>query len=729
MKKILLLLILFFNANVFCQKNDKKYTKAKLEIWNENDPFAKLVQVPEKWKNESAVYLCRQDIFDYAMAFSLVIERHKIRRRIKLQDLAAVKEYSDFTLNQKMDKSKDGVFGDDVMGIKIIKPDGREIELNVTENAKIVNEKTILAIPGLEVNDIIDYFYYNVEQINAQSKNLNADSDILAAKYPTLNLSLDFVFPDNNYYLNFNSFNNAPKLQKIENKEDSNKRTYRFEAKDIEKMEELSWFYPLLEMPSYRFKIAYASNNKDQANLPLMADSSEIIKEKISKEEIGNYLEKMYKPFGNLAAVEKAIERNTFANEEEKVTYAYYFIRYYFLTRGFEEYNALQSNPKNFNPYFYSKIAFMEKDTYFNYFMAFLKESKISYDFVVATKKQNRALEESYNDFEIFIRVNTPNPIFINYYSPFGDLNQFDSDLEGTEAYIIKHKNGKRILDTETLILPLSKSDDNYSKTVTSIQLENFENLKVSRKVNVKGNLKYDEQSEKLYYFDYVQEDKDRYRLKEDANEDEKLQKNKSKYNDYQANLKKYHEKQTETLKERITKEFDVKEVFDYDFKVKNTGRFGKSSFFTFTENITFKNDFIKKAGDNFILEIGKFLTAQKEITVKEKTRKYDIYMPFPRVFENTIQFEIPTGYKIVGLEKLNKKVQNETGQFTSTATLKENKLIINTRKEYSHAYEPNKNWDKMVEFLESAFQFTQEKVILKKRIICEFISFIEAWI
>jgi hypothetical protein len=29
--------------------------------------------------------------------------------------------------------------------------------------------------------------------------------------------------------------------------------------------------------------------------------------------------------------------------------------------------------------------------------------------------------------------------------------------------------------------------------------------------------------------------------------------------------------------------------------------------------------------------------------------------------------------------------------------------------------YEPNANWLKMVEFLDAAYQFTQEKVLLKK--------------
>ncbi|MEM8907866.1 MAG: hypothetical protein AAGD05_08480, partial [Bacteroidota bacterium] len=82
---------------------------------------------------------------------------------------------------------------------------------------------------------------------------------------------------------------------------------------------------------------------------------------------------------------------------------------------------------------------------------------------------------------------------------------------------------------------------------------------------------------------------------------------------------------------------------------------------------------------------------------------------------ENHIRIELPDGYQIKGLDKLNKSVENATGGFISTAVVEGNELKISTRKFYHNNFEPAANWPMMIEFLEAAYQFTQEKVLFKK--------------
>jgi hypothetical protein len=96
-------------------------------------------------------------------------------------------------------------------------------------------------------------------------------------------------------------------------------------------------------------------------------------------------------------------------------------------------------------------------------------------------------------------------------------------------------------------------------------------------------------------------------------------------------------------------------------------------------------------------------------------TRTADIYMPYTRSFNEDVIITIPAGYTVEGLENLNKNITNQTGGFISEATLNGNQLVIKTQKWYIHNFEPAKNWDMMLEFLEAAYQFTQEKVLLKK--------------
>jgi len=102
-------------------------------------------------------------------------------------------------------------------------------------------------------------------------------------------------------------------------------------------------------------------------------------------------------------------------------------------------------------------------------------------------------------------------------------------------------------------------------------------------------------------------------------------------------------------------------------------------------------------------------------VSKKEKNRTNNIYFTFPRSFEEHIILEIPEGYTATGIEKLNKTVENETGGFSSTAVLEGNKLIIKTFKYYTDYFQPNKNWGKLVDFLDAAYQFNQEKICLKK--------------
>jgi hypothetical protein len=109
-------------------------------------------------------------------------------------------------------------------------------------------------------------------------------------------------------------------------------------------------------------------------------------------------------------------------------------------------------------------------------------------------------------------------------------------------------------------------------------------------------------------------------------------------------------------------------------------------------------------------------LGGQIEIKPKDHVRNEDIYMAYPRQFSYTIQFDIPDGYTCEGVDRLNVKVENETGGFTSAATVKGNSLSIDIKKYYSNGYEPVANWPRMTAFLDACFEFTKVKLLLKKK-------------
>jgi hypothetical protein len=173
--------------------------------------------------------------------------------------------------------------------------------------------------------------------------------------------------------------------------------------------------------------------------------------------------------------------------------------------------------------------------------------------------------------------------------------------------------------------------------------------------------------------------------------------------------------KQKERFEETAKGEYACDDIEDYTYSIDANGRFSLDSYFTFTESFKAKNALIKKAGPNYIMEIGKLIGGQIDLTEKERDRSANIYMTYPKSFNYQITLNIPDGYTVAGLDKLNKSVDNETGAFISTAKLEGNLLIINTSKQYKNYFEPNSNWDKMILFLDEANQFTNEKILLKK--------------
>ena len=127
-----------------------------------------------------------------------------------------------------------------------------------------------------------------------------------------------------------------------------------------------------------------------------------------------------------------------------------------------------------------------------------------------------------------------------------------------------------------------------------------------------------------------------------------------------------------------------------------------------------FKDVLVKKAGQNLIVEIGKFIGGQVQIEEQERVRKSDIYLDFAKTFNYTITFKIPQGYTVKGLDNLNVDVANTSGYFKSTASIENNTVIINTEKVYQKNFVENKDWTSMTEWLDAAYEFSQAKILLQ---------------
>ena len=714
MKKIFIFCF-FITASLQAQDN----LKIQNLFWPKDDIHSKTIEVPSKWKNESAVIIYKFDFFDYHKFGKNVNYTSAKRMRVKLQDEAAVKEFSEFTFTERFISSKGWATrrGTNSIGIKVIKPNGKETILDVSKEAVSLDAEKKIAIPNLEIGDIVDYYLHSEEPFKSIIEvGFDPVETTLGDVYPIMDYKLSFQ-TENDFFVNFNTYNGAPKLKEIPTKS-SGERIYELTASTIEKNDFPRWFYPLVELPCYKFQVFFARSGKfEERAAAFLSDKEKIVKSTVTKEDVFNYYDSKFLADGNVSQINAFLKGKTFKNDEEKIREVYYFTRHQYFTQYVEAFVAKEANI--FYPFelYPNAIFFNSEEQFIRYFMNFLKKSDISYDIIVGTARFDGDIEDLLiqKNVSILLRVNTKNPLFLEFFTPFTSADQFNYNLENTKAYLLEVSKGKKIIDAATITLPGSTKDDNINRTVTQLSLqEDLASFKVSRDNSFFGHYKESQQSNLLNFYDYVYEDYKKYgnsSLME-------LVKNKNKRAQYTKEFNAIIAKSKENQKGGFTKatkeEYEI-DIEEYSMEIKNTGRFGKNEPMQYSENFLIKDHFIKKAGNNIMVELGKFLTSQIETSKKEKERTNNIYMTFPRQIEQEIQFDIPAGYSVSGLEKFNKKVENETGGFISTAVQEGNKIVIKTTKYYTNYYEPNSNWKKMLDFLEVSYQFTQEKVLLKK--------------
>lgn len=718
MKHKLFITLTFVLTNILsAQTQDEK--DALEFFWGEHDAYKTIVDIPEKWNNESAVIIYKNENYDFHKFGKSVTYKTSVRKRIKLLDKAAVEEFSEFSYTKRFRSYKGlsiGTTGNNIIGVKIIKPDGSEKIIDIHKDAVEVDGETKLAIANLEVGDIIDYYSYTIEPFKSVSAFGFAPVEkTLGEEYPIMEYKL-FFETENDFFINFNSFNNAPELIEIST-DKNNMRRYELTAQNIEKHKYERWFYPLVELPTYKFQVYFARSgkfeNRAEAFLP---EKEDIIKKTVSTEEILNFYDYVY-PYGDLKYEERFLKKKTFANDAEKATAIFYFMRHYYLTRFLEAFIAKDTGISSypFGAYDDDARVFNEDLYFMRHFIAIMKDNKIKCDLIIAKKRYDGSIDDLLiqKNLNMVIKTKTTPPVYINFLGPHTTVNNFNPLLEDVDAYLLTASKWKYD-NIERITIPTTTFETNKTNKNISINLfDDFKSFSVKSQVSYTGHEKVDEQFERFIYKDYIDEDYKKFET-ETFIDLVKKSKQDSYRQQFNAVIDKLREKQKETFKASVISEYNLSTIEDYNYSITETGRYKFEDPFTFTEEFTIKDELIKKAGPNYIIEIGKFIGGQIELSETEYERVENIYMEYPRSYNYQITLNIPEGYSVSGLEKLNKSVDNKTGAFISNAILKGNTITINTTKQYKNNYESNKDWLLMMDFLNEAHQFTNEKILLK---------------
>ncbi|HRG25864.1 MAG TPA: hypothetical protein PLL23_15800, partial [Chitinophagaceae bacterium] len=190
------------------------------------------------------------------------------------------------------------------------------------------------------------------------------------------------------------------------------------------------------------------------------------------------------------------------------------------------------------------------------------------------------------------------------------------------------------------------------------------------------------------------------------------------------AVLDSYEEKLRERKKEDKTRKLETmkKELDgDYDnlvayteFTLNSDGRNWRKQELNYTNKFEL-GDMVKIAGDNLLVAVPGLIGAQLWISQDDRKREVDAYMEYPKSIRNIINFTIPAGYKLVGIQNLNINIDNSVGTFAVQATVEGATLNILVKKHYKQTTVKKEDWPKLLEMLDAAYNFSQKKVLLKK--------------
>lgn len=685
-------------------------------FWGSKNKTDYNTSIPEKYKDESAVIINKYDFYDYSEGFGKVQYTSASMRTVKIQDAAALKLFSEFEIYESFRKTvgyfnmRDNTF----FGVRIIKPNKKIIEIDTEKDSKKVDDKTIIAIPNLEIGDIIDYYYHTTSYFTATFYYyFDAEEETLSERYPILNYKLAFN-TENDFFVNFQSINGAPQLKQIDTGKKS-ERLYELTTTDIPKAEYPRWFYPLLELPGYKLQVCLAQNGTAESLVYfLLSDRERDIRSSVTKDEIYNFFNRRIIPH---TTVPNKKSLKGFLTGETHMDYINAIFKKYRLAVA-KNYETRISREAKINiPYVLAEQQVNDIDPLLST-MRYCLARDISYDLIIALPRYDGKIEDNIlaGNFRILMRINFEAPIYLSGVTPFAIYDGLDPILEGSKAYVLNMKSSGRLKSMTEEILPTStaaKNRETVQLNITpSADLQSF--TIESRNVST-GHLKRENQSNVFTFYDFIQGEyaaAPRHPYEEYGHEKRKMDQFVKEITSLVDDRKEQDKKE---LPKKVSEEIGAT-VLEAERSIVDGARNDSEKPFVFDTKFKIGADFVKSAGENTVIEIGKFIGPPVEIEEKERKRTANVYMGFPRSFENEITFYIPEGYEIKGLEKLNKKVENETGGFTSTATIQGSTLIVKTKRYYLNNYEPASNWPKMLAFLDAAFQFSQEKILLKKK-------------
>ncbi len=348
-----------------------------------------------------------------------------------------------------------------------------------------------------------------------------------------------------------------------------------------------------------------------------------------------------------------------------------------------------------------------------------LRTLGIDHEIVLVCPRTSNKLKDVMNlgDFEAMIHLKNGKDYWLSFNDIVTQFNEIPSRLQGEDGLVFRPDvDAKKLSYEQTgkIKIPVTGPDKNFETENINVAFNtgNMQQLQIDRSTELAGATRHYTQKELLMMEDMeadlaasVNEKKLTDRLADDKKQQKLVTEFSAAFAKEKTNQKSYFE-------DEIKDQYDqsAKDVSTYE--VKDAGMFNSN--FVYHTGFTMDN-FVKKAGNNYIIEAGKLFGSVYKIDEKDRTRVLDVYMPYARTYTYNISLAVPKGYKVKGLENFNKNINNETGSLTSTATADDAAVHITIKQQFLKNFEVVASWPKLLEIMDGLYDVSNQKLLFEK--------------
>ena len=710
------------NAQADTTKYKERAAAISQEVWGWKLPAFANRKIPADYANESSVILARRAVIeadskkkmDWAMlgARRNFYYNSTVRELVKINDKASLDEYAQ--LNFRQFKKLNGWISGTAttfVGARIIKPDGSLRQISIDESVLLKSDKNDLqrklAISDLQVGDLLDY-YVRVEEWSVALREPERLIFLFGDDHPILNYSIHCEIGDK-YAVEYRSMNNAPDAKQTTN--DDKDLVLDMELHNIPAAPTGLWMSSLRELPAFRINVlAGGKSVTGRSNGEVIKDAP--LSDVIRRSWVESDPQLAYMIVQQVEKIVRQADKHYFKLSKDSLAYLVYYAYRFNLYYNQMEKDMVVGEDRNHME--------MRTDLYLSCLGAALSRFKIDHHIVALPSRYGPDMNQVMipGDLVHLLQVDVDKPFYVTNDNMFTCPGYIPGYLEGQPCVDINNQNGRRGAQPNlSNLTPLSTAADNLHRESLQVSIsgDDMQLVRVKRKTVLTGRMKDGEQLRLLNFEDCYESERNTMNVEKSIMDDlKKARKSKNVSEDYATALQKARTSLKDRFKAEVSSEFeeDPKEMISW--KVDNPGLRHYAPDMVYSTEFTM-DGLLQRAGNNFLLNIGKIVNSPLKLTPSQRDRKVDIYMPYARTMECSVSFAIPPGFSLQGADKLNKTLENDCGSVTATAQVRGNELIIHFKRVYKHNAEPAANWSQLLAIIDACTDFAGQKVLLKK--------------